>query len=1068
MKRVLTGVFVICLLLFGAAAAEQSDFAMNGSTLTAYTGSGGDVVIPADMGVTEIGYQAFLSNNEITSLVIPDGVTKIDAEAFYGCTSMAAVDLPQSLRTIGYSAFQNCYALESIDLPEGLQSIGSSAFFSCGSLKHIELPDSIRTIESMMFSGCESLASVKLPAELRQIEDSAFGNCTALKELHIPAGVRSVGSYALEAANLEKLVIPETVCGISDLAISNGLAAPVVYCYEYSPAETWALEIGLEIVLMDGKSFSQLGGSVSLADMRIAVGRSEALFAYIQPDSRCFARTYASSAPEIVSVDASGVLTAHRAGSAQITLTIEGVSDTCTVTAYEEADAAEDFVVSGTALVGYTGTSAHVEIPAYLGITTIANGAFSGNSVIQSIVIPEGVTVIEDGDKRYGVFAGCYALRSVTLPSTLGKIGNFAFYECSGLEQITLPEGLETIGRYAFYGCGTLESVNLPQGLTGIGESAFAYCASLRGEFAIPAGVTSIEADTFNGCQQITRIALHDGVMSIGIGAFRNCESLVEINIPEGVTELPYLAFYGCGRLRSLVVPDSVTKIGNAVFGCCDSLVDLRLPEVYETTGEGLFQGCAFERWAVPEGLTSIPYDMFSSNENLMQIDIPPTVTELGDWSITLQGSMESFTVPDGVTRIGDAVFMNCPKLTKIYIPDSVTSFGSRIAFMGIKPYDKKPTIYCSKGSAAETWAIGEGFPVVYTEGKTFKQLGGMITLPARIELVPGDTVAADVRRWPERTADVPEYDSSDESVFTVDETGVLTAHACGTAELTVTLGGVTATASVHVYTPVSSFSLADSVIHMAMKENGRLRVTDIRPSAANEPLTFFVDDQSVLSIDQNGYMTAKGAGKACVTVKASGGYTDSCIVYVHQPETLAQMGSMKLNYSEWVLALSGLDGDMRLEARLEDGSGVSGLVYTSSDDGVATVDEGGVVSAVSQGRATITARSSLGLSASCGVIVEGDLAAAVLPASLVELREGAFEGNVMLEAVVLPGNMESVGAGVFAGCGNLRYVVIPETVENIAEDAFSGCDKLSVLCDASSYAEEYAQAHGYTTYIRN
>lgn len=75
------------------------------------------------------------------------------------------------------------------------------------------------------------------------------------------------------------------------------------------------------------------------------------------------------------------------------------------------------------------------------------------------IVIPETVeadgktyTVTSIGDEVFG-----YEINSITLPNTIRRIGNYAFYG-SGLKTITLPEQLEEIGSHAFYELG-LESV---------------------------------------------------------------------------------------------------------------------------------------------------------------------------------------------------------------------------------------------------------------------------------------------------------------------------------------------------------------------------------------------------------------------------------------------------------------------------------------------------------------------------------------------------------------------------------------------------------------------------------
>ena len=71
------------------------------------------------------------------------------------------------------------------------------------------------------------------------------------------------------------------------------------------------------------------------------------------------------------------------------------------------------------------------------------------------------------------------SLREITLPSTVKKIGSFAFSYCAKLEQITLNEGLQSIGNGAFSGSSIGEIV-LPSSVTDITEQAFHSCNNLE------------------------------------------------------------------------------------------------------------------------------------------------------------------------------------------------------------------------------------------------------------------------------------------------------------------------------------------------------------------------------------------------------------------------------------------------------------------------------------------------------------------------------------------------------------------------------------------------------------
>ena len=109
----------------------------NSCTITGYTGSGGDVIIPN--GVTTIGKGIFQFNTSITSVVIPDSVTTIGDNAFDQCESLKTVTFGTNsqLTTIGVSAFSFCPMIESISISDSVTSIGKNAFYYCNSLSTV-------------------------------------------------------------------------------------------------------------------------------------------------------------------------------------------------------------------------------------------------------------------------------------------------------------------------------------------------------------------------------------------------------------------------------------------------------------------------------------------------------------------------------------------------------------------------------------------------------------------------------------------------------------------------------------------------------------------------------------------------------------------------------------------------------------------------------------------------------------------------------------------------------------------------------------------------------------------
>ena len=70
----------------------------------------------------------------------------------------------------------------------------------------------------------------------------------------------------------------------------------------------------------------------------------------------------------------------------------------------------------------------------------------------------------------------------LTLPSEIGglpvyEIGDYAFKDCS-VESVTIPSSVKKIGWFAFSGCSRLESVSIPSSISSIGYGAFDSCAT--------------------------------------------------------------------------------------------------------------------------------------------------------------------------------------------------------------------------------------------------------------------------------------------------------------------------------------------------------------------------------------------------------------------------------------------------------------------------------------------------------------------------------------------------------------------------------------------------------------
>ena len=80
-------------------------------------------------------------------------------------------------------------------------------------------------------------------------------------------------------------------------------------------------------------------------------------------------------------------------------------------------------------------------------------------------------------------------------------------------------------------------------------------------------------------------------------------------------------------------------------------------------------------------------------------------------------------------------------------------------------------------------------------------------------------------------------------------------------------------------------------------------------------------------------------------------------------------------------------------------------------------------------------------------------------------IADTAFENNLTLEKVILPSELEGIGWFAFRGCIALCQIEAPASLSKIEYGAFENCNaKLTFVCFAGSYVEEYAQSYGYAT----
>ncbi len=132
------------------------------------------------------------------------------------------------------------------------------------------------------------------------------------------------------------------------------------------------------------------------------------------------------------------------------------------------------------------------------------------------------------------------------------------------------------------------------------------------------------------------------------------------------------------GNSSSVVIPDGVTSINWNVFQCCRFLTNVTMPSSVTRIGYGAFEGCtSLVRISLSDRITELGPMVFMDCISLKSITVPDGVTSIENGAFSGCISLTNITIPDSVTEIGEYTFAKCTSLTSITIPDSVTEIGS-------------------------------------------------------------------------------------------------------------------------------------------------------------------------------------------------------------------------------------------------------------------------------------------------------------------------------------------------------------------------------------------------------
>ena len=545
----------------------------------------------------------------LRSITIPASVKAIGPKAFQDCVNLASVtivgakDGTSSLVGIGAYAFDGCAKVADIQIPLKVAYLGSYAFAGTA-LTEFTIPTQITTVYEGLFDGATKLETVTLHSAITTINKYAFRNCSALTSIELPDSLTNLGGTSMTSEG-------GVFIGCSSLPAIEIPAGVTVL-----PKNTFSGCTKLETVLLNGSvgfGVDAFAGCSSLKSTADTPTDGYALYVD-QTNGMLYSDTYQDGALK------ERVLSMYIGTATVITdeMFQPGLTTIGQYAFYQNANITE------------------VTIPAE--ITRIGTAAFYNCSNLTAVTFlesdnPGRTLTIEDGSSTSGAF-GRTKIKDLVLPEGLVHIGNYAFYgynaSNASLESLTLPSTLKTIGDYAFQYTKITELV-IPEGVTSIGWAAF-RTGSLLTSVTIPSTVTVLDDYAFADNYELTEIYFNanatsdmDGVAitysnNIFLNAGRDSDGIT-LYIGKTVESIPDYLFHPGRATSNSGVPNIVTIVidGNALESIGQAA--FRGVATIETIYYG---GSAANLLALATGIGSDNTELLAADIYLYSEDTPP------------------------------------------------------------------------------------------------------------------------------------------------------------------------------------------------------------------------------------------------------------------------------------------------------------------------------------------------------------------------------------------------------------------------------------------------------------
>ena len=587
----------------------------------------------------------------------------------------------KQVTVIGRYAFENSrQSLQSVVIPSGVVRINERAFQYCEKLKTVSLPEGLKVLEDAVFEFCYSLRTIKLPSTLEEAGTYQFQHDRNLSSVTLSPKMTYIADCMFQDCNsLEEITIPDNIESIGNYAFN--------YCRNLKKVN--------------------IGANTKLKYIRQS-------FQYTDMESFTLPET----------------------------------------------------------------------------VTEISDWTFYGNYRLKNFTFNSKVTVIPDG-----FLANCISLENIVIPDNIEEIWNRAFENCTSLKTVRMGKNVREVAWEAFENCTALTDVYFGESLGHFGDNVFAGCSSLVNFHNIPENYITFDYHVFETSKwyaekpdgavyfgnvlynykgkiaQNENVVIPEGTVSFNKSIFGENTGLKSVTIPASMGQIDFNYLFDSSKnLENITVAanhpnyksiDGIVynKEGTEMIYCPKGKAGaLVIPEGTEYINDGSLTGCTkITSLTFSKSLYDFTTVNFTTMSSLASISVPSE----NEWYMSKDGVLFGaetddndnkypyilyccppaktgvYTIPDTVRELHWSAFNNSTKLTSVNIPKSVRWLMN---FDNLYTMDSLTAINIAQESESDYCTV-DG--ILYNKDITEMHYvptakSGAVTIPNGIEIIYG------------------------------------------------------------------------------------------------------------------------------------------------------------------------------------------------------------------------------------------------------------------------------------------------------------------------------------------